>query len=644
MQYLLLILFLCPYIAYGVINDQKNKMITDLDIIKNTFEIKYAPAEWKKHYANWDLNEQIALAKQKIMNASEVTVNDYQRIVKDFFNSTQDYHVDVRFISTEIAMLPFGVKGVNGRYFVSWMSSLNQKMSNDFEEKDLESLENYFPPFSIGDEIISFDGKPIDQIVQEIKNKDFGSTGSETEQLLAEYSLTIRLGSKAEVVPQGPIAITTRAKDTEETMTFQMQWMYVPERIQNHVEVPFYSKKTNTQRFSQEEFFYKQRYIPLFDDYQKANVNLKMHYPHLFRHPFTSVDAESDDDDEERSLLGSKKSPLPPLGEIVWEVQKKSFFSFYTYIFKLPSGQEIAYIRIPSYIGDSEESKQFEKLIRFFQERTDGLVIDQLDNPGGRDLYMYSLASYLTDYSLELFTEQLTITQKDVYTAHRFLKKFNDMDLEEFEEFFGEEILGYEVTPQFLFGLEEYFKFIINEWNEKRFLTRPVYPYGVHYLKPHSRVNYTKPILILVNGLDFSCGDYFPAIMQDNHRATIFGSKTAGAGGLVLSEDYYNRFGIESYNFTGSIAWRLDQNPIENLGISPDISYQITERDLQENYVDYVKAVQEALIKIVPARPKEEPQDETSSASKAIDDILPEAKQMSQMHRVTKSNIDSPGI
>lgn len=67
--YFTLLLGLIPLSAFAINQEQliKNKMIADLDIIKNTFEVKYAPADWKKIYADWDLDEQIDLAKAKVI-------------------------------------------------------------------------------------------------------------------------------------------------------------------------------------------------------------------------------------------------------------------------------------------------------------------------------------------------------------------------------------------------------------------------------------------------------------------------------------------------------------------------------------------------------------------------------------------------
>jgi C-terminal processing protease CtpA/Prc len=144
-------------------------------------------------------------------------------------------------------------------------------------------------------------------------------------------------------------------------------------------------------------------------------------------------------------------------------------------------------------------------------------------------------------------------------------------------------------------GVVKYMRFIIREWNEGRTFTDPEYIYGVDYLKPYPKGNYSKPLLLLVNELDFSCGDFLPATMQDNKRAKILGMRTAGAGGYVLEHSYPNLFGVQGFSFTGSIAQRADLNPIENLGVIPDIIVEPTVRDLEQNYVDYTAKIHKAV-------------------------------------------------
>src|ERR1700749_192444 len=101
-------------IEAGEIGNKKYNMLSDIETIKHALEVHYAPAEWKKKYANWDINQAWEKAKMEILNQENITIKEFQQIVRRFLGSTQDYHVQVYFLSTEGANLPFGVKSVNG--------------------------------------------------------------------------------------------------------------------------------------------------------------------------------------------------------------------------------------------------------------------------------------------------------------------------------------------------------------------------------------------------------------------------------------------------------------------------------------------------------------------------------------------------
>lgn len=310
-------------------------------------------------------------------------------------------------------------------------------------------------------------------------------------------------------------------------------------------------------------------------------------------------------------LLGDKKGMLPYLGEILWESPPRDHF--YAYLFKLPSGKTIGYIRIAKYLAGEPEVKEFADLIKMFSRRSDGLIIDQTNNPGGDVFYMYALASYLTKQPLLVPKERVIITQEDVYTAFNIVDELNEASGEEEKEtgietpsVETETISGYPVTPNILEGLKNYFQYLIDQWDQGKTLTDPTYLYGLDYIQPHSAA-YKKPLLILANQLSVSCGDLFPAIMQDNNRGKVMGSQTAGAGGFVLTHSYPNRFGVMAYSFTGSIAERLNKKPIENLGITPDIPYEVTEVDLQHGFSDFAEAICSEIDAMVPAPPKKNP-------------------------------------
>jgi hypothetical protein len=583
------LIFAIPHLGYAGISSQdvKTKMMMDLDIIKNTFEVKYAPAEWKKIYADWELDTEIDLAKVKVLETSSITVKDYQRILLEFFNSPKDYHVGISFYSTETAVLPFRVHSAKGKYYVAWV------------------MNSLFADLKKGDEVLLFDEKPIDEVVQELKKSEFGNPLSATDQALAESALTMRSGASGHIVPQGPVTITVRHLETNEVTTYRLTWFYQPEEISsslspllaaseskllqtnglNYIVTKSYFKRP----LGEHPFFYKDMTAPLFRQYKKASLRSNLVFDKYRKQE--NIAAGKDEDDK---FIGAKESFVPILGELIWEAPKYSPFKAYLYLDK--EGRKIGYIRIPHYSAGSQSVEKFAEIINYFQENTEALVIDQLNNPGGNMFYMYALASMLTEQPLYVPQQRMTITQEDVYFALDDLYEVELVnDDEEAREVLGSNLAGYPVDLDLARSMVNYFRFIITEWNEGRHLTDPGYIYGVDYLKPHPKGHYSKPILMLVNELDLSCGDFMPAILQDNKRVTLLGARTGGAGGYVLEHSYPNLFGIQGFSYTGSIAQRLDLNPIENLGVIPDILVEMTQRDLEGKYPDYTAKIHKAM-------------------------------------------------
>jgi hypothetical protein len=570
-----LLTFLLPLVCFAGDNQLlRTKMVSDLDVIKNTFEVKYAPVDWKKKYAQWDLEEKISETKTLISADDKITVKGYQQLLKNFFNSTKDYHVSIMFHSTAMAFLPFRVQSTQGRYFVVWV--------------DRHDSSN---PLSIGDEILTFNGKPVAEAVDVIKAQELGNPNSKTDQAIADMYLTTRVGAFGMDAPQGSVDITVKHVDAKNDSSYKLSWYYLPEEVNNQnvyraaaVKKPqpsLLAVDAKSKSLIDETYFHRPMTAPFYEKWHAA----------LQKKSGSANEGEADP-------VGARKSFIPPLGQVIWKSSDAD--SFYAYLFKTPDQKTVGYIRIPSYSGNEKQANEFLNLIKLFELRTDALVIDEVDNPGGEILYMYALASMLIDKPLEMPTHRETITQEDVVFALHALKEFDKTaSARSSERSEGEQndktISGYPITPELIANLTENFQFIIDEWNAGHAFTSPHYLYGIKQIQPHVQSHYSKPILVLVNEMSISCGDFFPAMMQDNKRAKIFGARTAGAGGFVLTQMHPNRFGIESYSFTASLVERKDGNPIENLGVTPDIQYEITPEDLQQGYKGYVGEVQKAL-------------------------------------------------
>lgn len=551
----------------------KSKMIEDLDIIKNVFEVRYAPADWKKKFAGWDLEEQINIAKSKVLAADVISVPEYQRIVKQFFGTTRDYHVDVLFYSTAISLLPFRVQSAEGRYFVAWVSP---------------NLSSYpYCPLAVGDEIIEFDGMPIKDAIALVQANELGNPESATDKAMAEWFLTTRIGTLGHKIPSGNFGVVVKHKNYSYTHKYTLTWTNMPEEISsgpfNATRAMSVSKavKNNVAGASESQlfnqpFFCKKMVAPTYEalcDLSKAISKME----------------DSADSTNDPQYIGNKAGPLPNLAKPIWEATPDS--PFRAYIYKNAAKKTIGYVRIPSYEDTPEAAEKFAQLMKKFDLETDMLVIDQLDNPGGIVFYMYGIASMLTNKPLKMHTQRVTITQEDIFSANMTLKSlYKDKNSNAYIPP-GSNIFGYPITWELYDSFIQHFNFLIAEWNLGHNFTSPAYFYGIENIKPNPNGRYSKPILFLVNSIDMSCADFLPAILQDNKRASIMGSTTAGAGGFILSHTYPNLLGIMKFTFTGSILERFDKKPIENLGVTPDIKYNLTVNDLQNNYVDYVKAI-----------------------------------------------------
>lgn len=544
----------------------KDNMIADLQFINNTFEAGYAPSDWKKEFAGWDKYEQLELAKNNVLNTDSVNLRDYQQIVKNYFDATKDYHVGYLFYRTESASLPFTVKGANGKYFIAYID--RQKLSTvDF-------------PYNIGDEVVSFDGNPVAEIIKSLREV-VGHNVDETDMSLAELMLTNRRAQKLHDIPRGIIDISIKPKGQDTTVDTQLIWDYKEEKITDN-----YKAKIKS---------FDKSYQPLV----KANNSIgNLTILNRFMQANTGIEHLSQDMAGNPYGIGMRDSYLPELGAKIWESDNTD--NFQAYIYKHENGKLIGYLRISAYmIGDYDGySNEFAATMKKFEQVTDALVIDQLNNPGGSVFYAYGLASMLSDKQLSTPRHEMTLTQEDIASALQLLMATDGINSDqEAVEALGETITGYPVSLKTVKMARSYAQFLVDEWNQGKKITSPYFLFGVDKIQPSQKAHYTKPILMLVNDLDFSCGDFFPAILQDNKRATIMGVRTAGAGGYVRQVRYPNSFGLALFSYTASIAERTNNNRIENLGITPDVDLKITENDLQNNYVDYIKSVNNQLNK-----------------------------------------------
>jgi hypothetical protein len=599
------------------------RMVQDLDIIKSTFETKYAPYEWKKSYFGWSLEEEINIAKMKVISLNSLTVKDYQRILHAFFISTHDYHVHDYYHSTEISLLPFEVSSINNVYYIT---DVNTRALMRMQDQGYYKGEK---PLERGNELILFDAQPIESVTEDLKFQELGNPSSRTSQRLAERILTKRIGALGHSIPQGTILISFKATDGS-IVDAEIDWIHFEEKIKNHA----YTIAMKTfGKYSAQHPIEKRNLSPSKPCWANKKSEMVNHLAEALQKDYNSLidqrvglpriqtalgyedESELEDPDEEPTEI----LPTTPrvikrdnilFGEKIWEELEHT--PYHALIYKHPdSDKKIGYIRIQSYIPPENKSEanlfalRLAHSLRHLELHSDALVIDQVDNPGGELYLSLGIASMLTNQPLKLPKNQVAITQNEISLA---LSNLTDLfsaleELEELEEEFGSTPpfqddqfhVGFYLEKSFIKNQIDYYQFLIEEWNEGKTLTSAYPIEGIEYLQPHPLSQYSKPILLLINSNDFSCGDLVPSILQDNHRAVLFGEQTAGAGGAVQKHSYPNSFGLEKFSYTVSLLKRPNGMVIENLGITPDVPYELTENDLLNGYKDYIKAVNQTL-------------------------------------------------
>lgn len=290
--------------------------------------------------------------------------------------------------------------------------------------------------------------------------------------------------------------------------------------------------------------------------------------------------------------IGATETFVPPLGLIAWDFtnlpetfEPLTLFSPRIYQVTLGNwiGPKIGYLRVPHYNLDQDAVDALGPLISVYENETQALVLDQVNNPGGSMFQMYGILSLLTDKSLSLPKHQFALTDDDAAIAADAIALADAPD----------EAVPPEDRPSPEFTA--YSRFVLSEIEAGRKReTNPGYLGGVTEILP-AKFHYTKKLFALINMHTYSAAEFFAAILQDNKRATLFGEKTAGLGGCARPSNSARQIGmLGTYSWT--IGWRTNGLPIENLGVMPDIPYTYSVDDLRSGAMTYAKTLLKTIL------------------------------------------------
>jgi hypothetical protein len=123
-------------------------------------------------------------------------------------------------------------------------------------------------------------------------------------------------------------------------------------------------------------------------------------------------------------------------------------------------------------------------------------------------------------------------------------------------------------------------------------------------------VAYTKPLIVLVDDFSISAGDIFPAMLQDNQRGPLVGTRTNGAGGSI-SGWAAGIYSESSTTNTNTLVTRIAPveipgypiaHYVENIGAHADIPLEyMTRENLLSRGRGFVEGFTQAILEQIRA-------------------------------------------
>jgi hypothetical protein len=605
------VLFLC-FVSVSFAQLTHRQKLSDFGSLVGLYDKQYAPYEWKKQAVGFDLLELQPWLQQ--VNASKDDLEFYDICVR-YVASLQDSHDFFILPSGYEVYLPITADIYDGRVLIDYI--------------DRNTLDPQTYPFAIGDELVSVDGKSVVQWMADLRPYAANGHGNPVSRdrlavatILDRYQGYYTYASKTHPGDTSTLVIKGQnGKSTTYVLIWQQSGPWHPLDQQGPVPNPVgksFKPKTAVElspvKRSMREIakaesnewgvwtgeppareepapgkgLEKQRQIQDFSVNEPDHVTAGSLFPFSSRFP----------------------AFVPPPG-FKLRLGSKSTDEFLSGTF--PVGNRlVGFIRIPSFLPLSQGNalKQFQAETTYFQQNTNGLVIDLMSNGGGNICYANLLVRYLQPQPFESLPIQLRATQQWLGRLENLLYTLQSS---------GHPQSDIDLVNGMISEVQE-------SLAENRGLTQPLPVFapvgscnsgsGLFYQPAQdtqgNNIAFTRPILLLTDNFTISSAEMFAATLQDQNRVSVYGARTDGGGGNVVEYDEtLGPYGEGNVRITQSIAIRnhnistsgLPNGPyIENIGIQPDFPAEFnTKNNLLSGGQPFVNGFMQAIAGMINA-------------------------------------------
>ncbi len=574
----ILTLLLSSTSLFGALTEAQR--VQDFQSLAGLYAKSYGPANWKILGLGVNPFETDGWLKRVRAAKSDL---EHAQILIEYGASLKDTHTGVRMRSNFLADLGFYCDLYDGKVMI------------DLVDRFILPARDY--PFVAGDEFVSLDGKPAIEVARELE-KLVGWGNPRAILRWAIQNITLRYQA------DHPFAVDLPAESTVvirrqsgELETYKIKWEKSGYEVRN------LGTAANTTALSsglqvgpveevvEEDATDRPAWHQLFYTSRQSKVASSRVRPAR-----RLVELEDGSKKPFEALRGfGSRTPVWTLpAGFVTRLGRGANDIFYSGTF-MSEGQRIGYLRIRDFgFSTNAQLNQLAGEIVYFNNNTDGLVIDVMRNPGG------FVCSAVNTVSMLVPREFTQIG----FSIRPTLSWIVDYDAALVESEFFED-------PQYIIDTLKFQRdLLLGAFNNGRGMTGSIPLCGLDLPLRSQGFAYQKPIITLVDDYSTSGADLFPAMLQDNKRGKLVGMRSNGAGGSVISTVAGPWAELET-GLTESLMIRLEERSypgfpkspfIENVGVRPDIELDyMTVENLRNGGRPFVEAFTKIIVEEIKA-------------------------------------------